>query len=239
MSVKSLLLSCSLFLPIPASFRRIITKIVKKVPIIMSKDFRTLIKTTICGALFQLVFSILLVDWLPLQNFGYSFYEVTLRFLLILLLIPLSVSFLVVAIFAKKVRSSTISLVGFAIGVFIMLFPSNLIGHELRMNEFEKLADRSNTLISAINSFKKSNGELPDDLQQLVPKYLDKYPTTNMAAYPNYSYSKAKNGESFSIVVECGMGILNWDEFIYESNGDYSKFSSSVKRVKQWIYFYE
>ncbi|NBV07247.1 MAG: hypothetical protein EBS06_08475 [Proteobacteria bacterium] len=107
------------------------------------------------------------------------------------------------------------------------------------MNEFHKLADRSEHLIVAINSFKQDNGELPNDLQQLIPKYLDKYPTTNMEAYPNYNYSKAKNGESFSLIVECPIGIVNWDKFIYESNEDYSRFSSSAERVGKWLYFHE
>jgi hypothetical protein len=60
-----------------------------------------------------------------------------------------------------------------------------------------------------------------------------------MAAYPSYSYSKTENGKGFTLVVECGMGILNWDEFIYKSDEDYSDFSESAEKVKRWIYFHE
>jgi hypothetical protein len=205
----------------------------------MNKNLLTLFKSIICGSLFQLAFSVLLVDWLPLQKFGYSFYEVSFKFLPALLLIAIYFIFLAVALFSKRVRSKAINLFGCTVGIFLTIVPASSIGQELRMNEFHKLADRSEHLIVAINSFKQDNGELPNDLQQLIPKYLDKYPTTKMAAYPNYNYSKSKNGESFSLIVECGIGILNWDEFIYQSNEDYSGFSSSAERVGKWLYFYE
>lgn len=190
------------------------------------------------GALFQLLFAVLIVAWLPLQEFGYGFYESSL-FILPSALLAISMVVAIPALLIKKIRFHLFKFIAFAMGVFIAFIPSCFLGESVRMHEFRKLAERSDIVITAISSFSEKEGRLPNSLQELVPNYLKKYPTTGMAAYPGYDYSPDKDMKNYSMSFECSTGILNWDLFIYHSNQDYSNFETSTKKFGKWIYFYE
>ena len=80
----------------------------------------------------------------------------------------------------------------------------------------------------------------------LIPKYAANVAKTGMGAYPNYEFLISKDGESIDgndwiLVVHCSLGILNWDEFLYYSNGNYPKYGYGgyLVRVKDWVYVHE
>jgi hypothetical protein len=186
------------------------------------------------GASFTLFFIVILVEWLPLQSFGYNFFEVSIIILPLLILPFMAISCF--AFFSKKLRKVSIRILVFGVGVIISFLPAIFLSQKLRIYEFRKLAKRSQIVIDAIKSFEKKEGHPPSNLTELVPNYIESSPVTGMAAYPEYDYYSI--GKDWSIQISCGRGVLNWDEFIYRSNGDYSDYSNTTK-IDDWIYYHE
>lgn len=65
----------------------------------------------------------------------------------------------------------------------------------VRKIAFERLAERSGKVISAIKKYESDNGMPPETLHSLIPKYLEKYPKTGMPAYSEYKYRAFKPAE--------------------------------------------
>jgi hypothetical protein len=57
---------------------------------------------------------------------------------------------------------------------------------------FAALAERSRPIVSAIQAYTRENGRPPESLDDLVPRQIDRIPSTRMPAYPAYEYSVPK-----------------------------------------------
>ena len=127
---------------------------------------------------------------------------------------------------------------------FILIFSFVSSAFLFRERVFVSLAKRSKPLISAIEQYKRDNGEYPNKLEDLVPKYLSRVPNTKIPAYPEYYYRKASLESCFNkyqLLVPCSTGALNWDVFFYWPEGNYpdSIYGGGVDRIEDWAYVNE
>ena len=205
------------------------------------KYFRIITKPVILGSMITFFLISILGSWLPSQAYGLPYIPIGVDTAMFFVIISWIVSFfLLLLIFSKKLRWVSIASFFFLISSMIAFSPALHLGNSLRMYEFTNLAKRSEPLIDAINSYKTTEGILPSKLEDLVPKYLKEFPTTKMAEYSQYSYSKSKeNKGEWSLYVPCGQGVLNWDQFIYHSNQDYSRIGDSITKTGDWVYYHE
>ena len=136
--------------------------------------------------------------WLPLQPYG------SLHFLL-LGLIGILGCMLVITIggislffcIPKKTRPISLIVTICSASIVEFSFLGLEIGRIIRMKEFERLAERSMPLVLAIETFVETEKRLPDELSDLIPKYLANVPKTGMGAYPEYELVISKDGKSF------------------------------------------
>lgn len=205
------------------------------------KYFKTLTRPVILGSMITFFLISILGSWLPVQAYGLPYIPIGVDIAIFFVIISWIVTlFLLILIFSRKLRWVAIASFFFLISSMISFYPAIYIGNYLRIHEFTKLAKRSESLINAINSYKRKEGNLPSKLTDLVPKYLKEYPTTQMAECSQYFYNKSKeNKGEWSLSVPCGQGILNWDEFIYQSNQNYSEIADSITKIDDWVYYYE
>jgi len=98
------------------------------------------------------------------------------------------------------------------------------------------------SLVDAIESYKRDQGVYPNDLNALVPKYLDKLPTTGMGNYTNLNYYVGERAESFEKnpwVVEIPVGYgMGFNQFYYFPLQNYPS-GWPYERLGKWAYFHE
>jgi hypothetical protein len=82
----------------------------------------------------------------------------------------------------------------FGIGIGLGFVPALHVGAGVRSWAFELFANRSLTVVAAIEQYARATGGPPESLSDLVPTYLGAIPKTGMAVYPDYGY-KAAPGE--------------------------------------------
>lgn len=146
-------------------------------------------------------------------------------------------------IFSKTRVISIIVLPLFVINVLIFPVTVN-IGFTIRMNAFHKLAKRSKPLIEAVKNYENKYGNPPENLEKLVPEFLERVPKTGMSAYPNYRYKtdpKVCYNNPWVITVFCPLPGINFDEFMYFPNQNYQNMTTSpfLERVDDWAYYHE
>lgn len=129
--------------------------------------------------------------------------------------------------------------------VFISFIILRMTG-DVRLNEFQRLAIRSSPLIKAISFYTNDKGHPPEKLDDLVPQYLPRIPTTGIGAYPNYTYEVVKDdkewyGNSWVVYIETPRNPFNWDKFIFFPNQNYPKrgFGGYLEKIENWAYVHE
>jgi len=111
----------------------------------------------------------------------------------VVLAVPIAVIVRLVYLAVKK-NLSTIQINGLAkAGVFTLLFAVTFV----TLKADNKVArSRAETLIAACNSYKQDNGEYPKKLEDLVPEYIDKVPTSKYSfGFNKYHY---KSNDKFT-----------------------------------------
>jgi len=174
------------------------------------------------------------------QSVLWSFIYLVLPLMLAFAVIPLSLPFL----FFKRTRrgAAIVALCGvtYVLGAKVCLG----IGHRIRMQAFHEFAERSQTLVDAIESYNTTYGHYPDTLTNLVPEFLDAIPTTGMGAYPHYEYRTGTNSwydNPYVISVDTPSGGINWDMFLYFPKHNYPQrdFGGVLERIGTWAYVHE
>ncbi|HUT13656.1 MAG TPA: hypothetical protein VMY42_24425 [Thermoguttaceae bacterium] len=150
-------------------------------------------------------------------------------------------------LFVPKYRY--LAVVGVPVALLLVAgsFLGGKIGIILRMDAFEQLAARSSPLVAAIDQFVVDQGRPPNDLTELVPKYLPAVPSTGMGGYPEYEYLVGSRAEEYAgnpwalLVRAWGPGI-NFDEFMYFPKQNYREYlygGGPIERIGDWGYLPE
>jgi hypothetical protein len=111
----------------------------------------------------------------------------------------------------------------------------------LRHRTFAALAERSSSLIVAIEQFERAHGAPPTSLDELVPEYSANVPSTGVPAYPRYEFTSRVANARWELRVQCPLGLMNWDVFFYWPGTDYPNaiYGGSVERIGGWAYVHE
>ncbi len=118
-------------------------------------------------------------------------------------------------------------------------------GAMLRTAAFRDLADRSMPLIEAVKAFEANEGQLPESLEQLVPRYLEKVPSTGLAAYPKYKYLTGQRAsfwlENPWVIQVDARRIHGFDKFSYFPLQNYPEAfdGHEFERMGAWAYLHE
>jgi uncharacterized protein (UPF0335 family) len=75
-------------------------------------------------------------------------------------------------------------------------------------------------VISAVTSFEKENEKLPNDIKDLVPKYIKEIPFSSKIE--TVEYKKFKDGKNWELKICCTQN-RNSRIIYYRSNDEYSK----------------
>lgn len=134
-------------------------------------------------------------------------------------------------VFFKKLTIIFINLTGIIFVVFTF--------NEVRNLRFLLMTDTAEPIIEALEEYKADHDEYPKSLEQIVPQYLSKIPSTGMCSYRDFGYHRSDDG-SYIMLIYTSSGLMSFDEFTYHSNQDYSNYSDSeIERIGDWIYFHD
>ncbi len=121
-----------------------------------------------------------------------------------------------------------------------------ILGSRIRSWGFDRLAERSDPLVSAIRAYTDANGHPPSVLGELVPAFLPRTPRTGIMAYPDYQYYAGTNAARFDgnpwvLVVHTPSGGINFDQFLYFPLQNYPSrgYGGSLARIRDWAYVHE
>lgn len=144
--------------------------------------------------------------------------------------------------FSSSRRAGLLTLLGFASTIlcFPFLYP---IRFAFRSIAFDLLARRSRPIVAAIRDFEQRHSTSPPNLGALVPEFLPEVPGTGMWSYPDYVYwsgrdpGKDESEPYWVLKVECPVGILSWDEYMYVSKWSHSGAGFDPERSHfDWYY---
>lgn len=121
------------------------------------------------------------------------------------------------------------------------------VSRGVRMQGIAAFAERSQTLIAAIEKYEREQGEPPEALSELVPDYLPAIPRTGMEAYPQYLYfsgdavRKRYAGNDWVLRVLTPTLVVNLDEMFYFPRQNYAEWdwAPDVEPVGTWVYHHE
>jgi len=121
------------------------------------------------------------------------------------------------------------------------------VSRDVRMQGIAAFAERSQTLITAIEKYEREQGQPPEALSELVPDYLPAIPRTGMKAYPQYLYfsgdavRKRYAGNDWVLRVLTPTLVINLDQMFYFPQQNYadSRLAPSLERVGTWAYYHE
>jgi hypothetical protein len=98
-----------------------------------------------------------------------------------------------------------------------------------RLRRFEPVVERARPLIEAVERYERDRGSPPEELESLVPDYLDRIPSTGVRWSPQFQYFSVGPGE-WHLYVPAG-----WlDEFAYDPEFE---FGDPADRIGPWVYW--
>ena len=145
-----------------------------------------------------------------------------------------------------RLRTFALGSLAASAAVLLSLYLGSNLGSRVRMAAFQRLAERSASLVQAVRSYEVQHGTPPPDLAALVPKFLPAIPGTGLAAYPSYEYLAGEkaarfDGNPWVLVVSTPSGGINFDTFMYFPLQNYPEtgYGGSLERVLDWAYVHE
>lgn len=99
-------------------------------------------------------------------------------------------------------------------------------------------------LIAAIEAYHQKKGSYPNQLQDLVPEFIQAIPSTSMVGYPEFKYSTAKSDrlfKTYQLKISTRTIGINFDSFVYWPEADYPArmYGGGVERINDWAYVHE
>ena len=123
------------------------------------------------------------------------------------------------AMLAKRSRSAGLGLAYGALIAIGLVAADVVLYSAVRDAGIRRLISRGDQIVAAIGSFERDQGRVPASLEELVPKYLAKIPTTEAAICPEFSYGG--DSRSWEIAVGLTQWILDDTRLLYHSDQQY------------------
>ena len=197
-----------------------------------------------------------LLAWLPLQPFGWP--VLTSGLLSAFVMTFAALACLLVALglcVPKRTRGFGVQASVLCLALMLSGIAGVVLDGHIRMYEFERVSDRSQPLIEAIEAYVDENGVAPSSLDELVPRYLAAVPSTGMAAYPAYDLFHHASGDDWALQISTCGGTLDlhwWTRLVYLPSGAYAQYAEAIggkldaemnrmpeffRDVGRWAYF--
>jgi hypothetical protein len=129
--------------------------------------------------------------------------------------------------------------VAFAASILVSLGEARRIRHDA----FYELAERSSSLVEAIERYDNRFGKPPEKLGELVPDFISVIPSTGMGAYPEYKYLAGElyEGNPWVLIIHTPTAIGDFDQFVYYPLQNYPAhwFGNRMERIRDWAYIHE
>lgn len=118
----------------------------------------------------------------------------------------------------------------------------NLVFGNPRREAFTQMGGRMMPLVNAIETYHRETGSYPQQLTNLIPKYLENIPSTQMRIHTNINYYVGDEARRFegnpwilNIPAEEGMGF---NQFYYFPLQNYPA-GWPYEHMGKWAYFHE
>ena len=117
--------------------------------------------------------------------------------------------------------------------------PAIRLGAELHREAFAALPARAAPLVRAIEQFEADKGHPPDTLQELIPKYLEAIPATDVPKSPPFWFKRLNSNNRWELRVRASRA-LSFDYMFYWPTRDYPDWMGGrVERIGDWAYVHE
>jgi hypothetical protein len=158
-----------------------------------------------------------------------------------------AIPFLVAGLILPRTRRASFFWLMLCLLFVVTCVTGIILGQRVRIAGMRAFAQRSRPLIAAISQYDRDHSAPPQSLDDLVPDYLPRIPSTGMMAYPEYRYhagDKAKReyaGNPWALSVDTPSGGLNWDQILYFPNQNYPArgYGGSLEPIDDWAYVHE
>lgn len=191
----------------------------------------------------------LLGEWYASSSFGYGGFFVIM--IVTWFNLPIAAAFFgipasIIFMFIKKLKGYAFKLFLCSIVYILVAFPIARMANSIRSSAFSRLATQPSPLVNAIHQFVQENKTPPKVLDDLIPKYIKKIPSTGMPAYPYYVYISGKkaekwNGNPWVLYIFTPRGFANFDMFIYFPLQNYPEkgWGGTIEKMGEWGYVHE
>jgi hypothetical protein len=159
----------------------------------------------------------------------------------------LAAPFLLISLLSRRTRQQSF----FYLLISILLIATCVfgikLGNMIRSARMESFAERSRTLIDAIEKYDRDHSNPPKSLNDLVPDYIPAVPSTGMMAYPEYQYHTGDeareyySGNPWALSVFTPSGFINFDIMLYLPNKNYPRhgYGGTLQPIGDWAYVHE
>jgi len=136
-------------------------------------------------------------------------------------------------------------IVGFLVAVVIGIRFRNLPGVNYVAAEnraANQVISRAEQLIDAIEMYENDQGLYPEELEDLVPDYIERIPSTGIAGWSIYGYSTKETHykmpfDKYQILVGFLFASFDRNDLIYWPDGDYPESHPDfIRRIEDWAY---
>jgi hypothetical protein len=111
----------------------------------------------------------------------------------------------VIKIIQKKIKYLHVNKLAVSFVLFVLCILLTLITSKLLHNAFLRASLNGEKIINALSNYRKNTGEYPENLEKLIPDYMDDIPFTGLIGYPCFTYSKTKDSDSQESSYELGV----------------------------------
>lgn len=171
-----------------------------------------------------------------LSNLFISLYARFSTWLPFIFLIGLIISGLTI-VFFKKARRRGVKLLFFLfILIAITYICTTFLSPSLQDYSKGYAIKNVTPLLDVLEKFKKENNDYPDALTLLVPKYIDKIPSTKVLTIRNVEYKK--NSGSYTMLMLQYTNGWDVDVILYNPDNLYDIPESQLKTFGNWRYYH-
>lgn len=187
-------------------------------------------------------------QWISTTRIGTMFFLWgQMIYLLPLMAAILTMPVLIICMFFQRTRQQSF----FYLLISVLFIPccifGIILGQKTRTAGMESFAQRSQTLISAIDKYERDNSGPPQSLDDLVPEYIPAVPSTGMMAYPEFRYHVGDDAKehyadnAWALSVFTPSGGINFDMMLYFPNRNYPEhgYGGWLEPVGDWAYVHE
>jgi hypothetical protein len=120
---------------------------------------------------------------------------------------------------------------------------------QFKHNACQTIVSRGQVLVDAISSYQQDHNSYPENLEALVPTYINKIPDTGIRGFPYFEYEILNPAEYKYPIPEIGDNpiyelrvklerVFKWDRVFYWPTKNYPKliYGGDIEKIGKWAY---